>query len=51
MLEGINEIALEIYMFNFCNKETIFNPTVTHGIVLITQTPFFPTLRSLRYLQ
>ena len=42
MLVGINEIALEIYMLNFCIKETTFNPIVTQGIVLITQTPFFP---------
>ena len=38
MLVGINEIALEIYMLNFCNNETTFNPIVTHGIVLIIQT-------------
>ena len=42
MLVGINEIALEIYMLNFCNKETTFNPIVTYGIVLITRTPFSP---------
>ena len=41
MLVGISEIAPEIYMLNFCNKETTFNPIVTHGIVLITQTLFF----------
>ena len=42
MFVGINEIAPEIYMLNFCNKETTFDPIVTHGIVLITQTPFPP---------
>ena len=32
---------MKFHLSNFCNEEFISYPIVTHGILLITQTPFF----------